>query len=548
MDFDSLRKTPRRWARLVAIARISAQHGLAAWLGKIPHSEIHALLTGEPAHDGPGPSTVERIPTMLTTLGTTFVKLGQVLSTRPDLVGDELADALSSLQSGTPPDSPEVVHETIVAELGDTPENLFSEFAAEAFASASIGQVHRAKLKDGTDVVVKVQHKGIEAAAKTDLDLLEVLASQFQQHVSDARPYQPVAVVREFKRVLLKELDFSNERRNLERFRANFKRDDTVVIPEPYPELCSRRVLTMQYIDGHRPGDRDALVEAGANLDVFARRAASMYLNMIMRDGFYHADPHPGNYVWLEDDVVGVLDFGMVGRIENELREEFEGMLIALQQQDSAALVDLLLRMGSAPPSMERRPFERDIGAFLADYATVSLAELKVDEAIREILRIVREHHLVLPSELSLLLKTLMMLDGTSRQLDPQFSLAETLVPYQRRLMRERLKPMYWLRRILRGSRAWERLITRAPRDLMDILDGARAGTFEVHHEHSGLQHAVDRLVTGILAAALFIGSSWLWSAEAPPTWRGVSLPGAIGFAVATLLGFGLLRRIRRAR
>ena len=348
-----------------------------------------------------------------------------------------MAAELTKLQSRTPPDPPEVARHTIEMELGQRPERLYTEWEPNAFASASIAQVHRAKLPSGQSVVVKVQHNGIAKRIRTDLDLLTALSQLFENHIPPVRAYQPVATVTEFRRTLLRELDFSAEMRNAEEFRRKFADDATVHFPEVYPKLCSRRVLTMEMLVGIPGSNQMELHQSGADLEEFAHRAANMYLNMIFRDGFYHADPHPGNYMLLPGTVVGVLDCGMVGRIDDELRETFEDLLVALSQRDSEELCDLLLRVCSAPPDIAEAAFRADVTDFLAEYANQSIKEFNLGGALNQMTAIIRGHHLVLPSGVSLLLKTLIVLEGTARQLSPNFSLMELVVPFQDHLMRE---------------------------------------------------------------------------------------------------------------
>ena len=276
-----------------------------------------------------------RLRLALTEMGTTYIKLGQVLSTRADLVGPEIAAELRKLQADTPADPPEVVRRTIEDELGKAPEELFAEFEPAAFSSASIGQVHRARLADGQQVVVKVQHAGIQEKVRIDLALLEKLAKLLQEYVPEARNYQPVATTREFRRTLLRELEFTCERSNMEQFTRNFAEDQTVHIPTVFKDRCGKRVLTMELLDGIPGSKSEKLSEAGVDLNELARNAANIFLNMIFRDGFYHADPHPGNFFVLDGGVVGLLDCGMVGRLDDSTRELFEDLLLMLMQRDA---------------------------------------------------------------------------------------------------------------------------------------------------------------------------------------------------------------------
>lgn len=546
MDLLGLARHQDQLKRIAEIARILHRYDLADWVQKIPSGKIRDLLASHEKQAMIELPWEKRVRLALTELGTTFIKLGQALSTRTDLIEPALAKELCELQSSTPPDSPQTVRQTIQSELGQPPEQLFEEFEPSAFASASIGQVHRAKLSSGQLIVVKVQHDGIEEKIYPDLDLMAALAQLLESHVPAAQAYQPVNTVTEFRRTLLHELDFSAERRNMQEFTRNFTEDSTVHFPAVYSELCSRRVLTMEMLVGIVGSNQVELHQSGVDLNEFAHRAANMYLQMIFRDGFYHADPHPGNYILLPETVVGVLDCGMVGRIDDELRETFENLLIALSQRDSQELCELLLRAGSAPENIAEAAFRADVTDFLAEYANQSIKELDLGGALQRLTAIIRSYHLVLPSGVSLLLKTLVMLEGSARQLSPSFNLMELVQPFQDQLIRDRFKPQHWLAKLRRTHRDLDRLVSNGPKDLAKFLDRLRSGQFEIKLEHRHLQTAVNRLVAGLLIAALFLGSALLYSQNIPPMACGVSIPGAVGCIVALVMGARLLRNIAR--
>ncbi len=532
--------------RLAEIVRVFARYGLADWFKGISNQTILDLLASQEAQALGAVPAAERLRRALTELGPTFIKLGQVLSTRADLVGPEVADELRKLQSNTPADSPDVVRQTIRDEFGKEPEELFSEFEAEAFASASIGQVHRARLPDGQEVVVKVQHAGIQDKVRLDLELLQDLAKLLEQYVAEARLYQPVATTREFARTLQRELDFTFERRNVEQFTRNFDGDSTIHLPIVYPDRCGRRVLTMELLKGI-PGSKPEKISAsGVDLNGFANAAANVFLNMIFRDGFYHADPHPGNFMILEGGVLGLLDCGMVGRIDEPMREQFEDLLLLLLQGDSAGLSDLLLRLGSAPRDVDRVGFQADISDLLMDVGAVSLQDLDVSAALEQISDILRRYHIVMPSRVALLLKTLVMLEGSSRLLSPSFSLAELLEPLKERLIRERMDPRRLLRKLLRPIRDLDRLVTQTPRNLADILDNLQSGNLSIKHEVENLEVIVNRSIAGLLIAALFTGSSMLLSSGFPPLVSDVSVFGVLGCLSAAVLGGRFLWAVRK--
>jgi len=538
-----LETSARRFAEIVGVL---AKYGLADWLSGADYDWLKNLLKSEKGESLHELSTSKRIRLALTDLGPTFIKLGQILSSRPDLVGPELTAELSLLQSQTDPDSYETVAARIEADLGSPPEQLFASFETEATASGSIGQVHRATLPDGTPVVVKVRHAGIENRITRDLDLLVGLAELAEDHSAPLQRFQPLATARHFQRTLLRELDFTYERRHIERFAASFEDDPTVRFPSVFPDYCSDRILTMDLLDGIAVSDLASLGRAGADLDLFARRGANLYLEMVFAHGFYHADPHPGNLLRLPGDVVGVLDCGMVGHLDESLREDIESMLLAAVNNDAVGLADAIVQVGQVPPEFDEDELRAEVSLILSEYLGQSVAEFDVGAALQRLFEMIREFRIVLPPGFAMLVKTLIILEGTARALSPGFSLASMIQPYYLRAVRRRYAPGRVAAEVGRGYRNWKRLFESLPRDLADILTRFRKGTLEVHMEHRRLESTVDRLVLGLLTSAIFLGSSITWAMEAPPTVQGISVIGGLGFLVSVGMGARLLLAIRR--
>lgn len=546
MLLESIAKIERSAKRLHEILTILAKYGLADWFGGLKYEWLQSRLV---SFDGErlGKLTQEaRIRLAITELGTTFIKLGQVLSTRPDLLPAPLIAELSELQANTPADPPEVVRHVITTELGHPPEELFAEFDDAPIASASIAQVHRARLKTGEAVAVKVQHDGIEDRIQRDLTIMAGLAELLEKHVAEFQVYKPVALVRRFRRTLLQELDFGAELRNIETFTSQFAEDDTVHFPQVYPELCGRRVLTMELLDGIPGTNADDLARSGADLNEFARRAANMYVQMIFRDGVYHADPHPGNYILLSGGIVGVIDCGMVGRLDETLREDLEALILTLVEKDSQELANLVIRIGSAPPNLDYDALRTDVSEFVSQFGNQPLNEFDLSGALEEMTGIIRRYLIVLPAEAAMLLRTLVILEGSARRLSPQFNLLQIIQAHYERAGLRRFLPQQFLRKLRRSSRDWHRLLTALPGDLSDVLRRFRNGSLEIHHEHRRLETSINHLVVGILAAALFLGSANLLSNRMPPLLGGVSVIGALGLLAAVFLGIRLLLIIRR--
>ncbi|MBI5852213.1 MAG: AarF/ABC1/UbiB kinase family protein [Planctomycetes bacterium] len=547
MKLAALARLDRSARRLREIVGVLGRYGLADWIASVDVAWLKSLL-GATRRELIEIPREQRIRRALAELGTTFIKLGQMLSTRPDVVGTALAEELGRLREGAPADDPAVVIATLERELGRPLGELFASFQAEPLASASIAQVHGVVLHDGSSAVVKVMRAGVEDQVATDLDLLAALAEFAEEHSAGLRLYRPVAIAVEFRRTILGELDFTRERSNLDRFARTFADDPTVRFPAAVRELSSRRVLTMERLDGIRVSDREALQTAPIALGEFARRGAEMYLRMIFRDGFYHADPHAGNVLILRDGAVGVLDCGMVGHIDDLLREDFEAALFAVLQGDSRELADVVARLGAVPADVDHDGLRRDLAALAADHFSRGAGETDVTAAIEGLLDCVHRYHVFLPAPFALLLRVLVMLEGLARGLEPRFQLADLLGAYARSAVARRASLRETLRRLRRTHRDWRRLLEAMPRDAGEILRGLRQGRFELHLEHRRLETTVNRLVQGIVSAALFLGCALMLSQRVPPQIGDVSVPGALGAALAVLLFARLWLSIRGSR
>ena len=547
MDPTTVPKLARNSVRFREVVSILAKHGLADWLGSVKAEWVQSLFDNTNGSAVKNLSPNQRVREALTELGTTFIKLGQVLSTRPDLVGPELAEELSELQSNTPADSEEYVRDLLPNELGCSIEEAFAQFEYDPLASASIAQVHRAKLRDGTNVIVKVQHQGIEERVQNDLDILVLLCGLAEQVSPATRQYQPEKTAQEFSRTLLQELDFTREAGNLSRFTKNFSQDEHICIPAFHAAQSSRRVLTMDNLVGISLTHREELADANLDLKELAQRGAQMFLDMIFRDGFCHADPHPGNLLAMTDNAIGLLDCGMVVRIDDELREQIEDMALAAVDQNAKALTKYVMKLGQVPIDVDKDALSAELDDFMADYGNQSISNFDLSGALNGMIDIIREHRIILPAKIGMLIKILVMLEGTAQQLNPDFSLTELLGGYKQQAIRRRLSPQRMWSRLQTEARDWSELAERLPGDAVDILDRVKKGSFDVHLDHRRLDSIVNRLVMGILSAALFIGSASLWSQSVPPLVRGVSVPGALGCIGAIWLGFKLIRAVKKS-
>ncbi|REJ92270.1 MAG: AarF/ABC1/UbiB kinase family protein [Planctomycetota bacterium] len=536
-----------RWGEILTVL---SKYGLAGWLSRFDLDFAKGWLRTRDGEALARMSSETRIRMALMELGPTFIKLGQILSTRPDLVGVELASELTHLQADVKADRPEQVRRLVEAELGEPIEVLFAEFDDQPLASASIAQVHRARLHSGEEVVVKVQHVGIEKTVTVDLEILSGLA-QFAEMHPDLVNYRPRATVAEFQRTLRREIDFGREERNMQQFASDFAGDESVHIPRVYPELSTSRVLTMERLNGVKLADAELVVGREFDLKEIAQRGADLYLKMIFDHGFYHADPHPGNILLLDGNTIGLLDFGMVGRLDEGLREEIENMLLAIVDREAGQLTAIITRIGETPSDLDLPGLSNDVTEFVSYHGNVPLSEFELGKALGEMTEIIRRYRIMLPAQIALLLKSLIMLDGTARLADPSFSLIDALRPHRRRLLRQRLSPARRLKKMRRIAGELEQLAEVLPRRLIDLLGQMQSGKFDVHLDHRGLEPSVNRLVLGMLASAIFLGSALMLSMKAWPSVTlfeaQISLSGSTGVLLSAGLGLRLLRAINKS-
>ena len=554
MDLVSVPKLMRNADRFRHVITVLAKHGLADWLSTLSLPWFDTLSKPESTDSL---TTEQRIRIAMTELGTTFIKLGQVLSTRPDLVGKRLADELAMLRSETPADESTIAIALIESELNGNIATLFSSFEPNAFASASIGQVHRATTHDGNNVVVKVQHTGIEEVIENDLEIMSVLAGIAQQQSERLKQYRPVETMREFQKTLRQELDFGRELHNMQRFRKTFVDEAGIRFAKPYPEFSSRRVLTMEQFEGTSISDKAGLDRSGLNLEEIAKRGANLFIKMIFRDGFYHADPHPGNLMVLTSRTIteaggefadlGILDCGMVGRIDDLLRDDLELGLIAAVKHDATKITDAVARIGNVPSDYDQTLLKDAIQGLIDDYSTQSLEEFDLSGCLNEVVTIIQQSKIYLPAKVAMLIKVLIMLEGTAQQLSPRFSVAELIEPYGRKAYRNRFSVRRLISRLQTNVQDWEHLLTIFPKDTADILRNLKRGKFDVHLQHRRLEPVVNRLVMGILTAAMFMGSASVLSNQVRPTIFGLSVPGLLGCCIALVMGFQIMLAIRRS-
>jgi ubiquinone biosynthesis protein len=489
-------------------------------------------------------------------LGTTFIKLGQILSTRADLLPTEYLVELTKLQDSASPVAFAEIQAAVVAELGQPIERIFAQFDPVPLAAASIGQAHAASLWNGTEVVVKVRRPGVVEQVNEDLEILKELAVTASRHWKFADRYDLTGLVEEFSHTLRSELDYIREGHNAERFAENFADDPRIHVPRVFWEATTSRVLTMERIRGIKINDLKALDEQGTDRRWLADYATNAVLKMVCEDGFFHADPHPGNFFIEPNGTVGLIDFGMVGVLDEQTQEVLAELLIAINHQDADRLVDVFLDLGVTRKRINRASVRRDIDRLLSIYWGLPLAELKVTALLNDVYSVMRRHHLHLPPNLALLLKTVIMIEGLGVNLDPDFRLTKSLTPYTERLVLRQYSPFRLLRSFGRASLDLTKLGVEMPQHLRRIVGAAENGNLQIGMRPEGFDPVIDRLerianriVLGVIAAAFINGLAVLVSVYRPPGWdRWGWAVFAFGFLFALLLGVYLALNILRPK
>lgn len=529
------------------IAEVLSLHGFGYLTEQIGLDRFSPTRHRDDGFEGPL-SPAEHLRTALEELGPTFIKLGQLLSTRPDILPRDFIDELSKLQDDAPPFPGETAAARIEEEMGRPIRDLFAEFELKPIAAASIGQAHAARMFDGTEVIVKVRRPGVVSQIEEDLEILHNIAAVADRRWALARHYDLLGLTREFARTLRSELDYIHEGHNAERFAENFRDDASVHIPRIFWDTTTSRVLTLERIRGVKISDLDK--QDGFRVDhrTLAERGTQVILKMVFEDGFFHADLHPGNFFIESDGRFGLIDFGMVGQIDEKTQDYLANLIMALTYQDYDRLTDSLLELEANIHNVDRRALRKDLERLIKPYYGKPLGGVSMTELFNEAFTLIRRHHLRLPPNLALLVKTIIIAEGLGTRLDPDFHLTTVIEPYADRLMIERLSPTRLIRKLGRAGLETARLSTEIPRQLRQILGEIERGGFEVGMKRGALdpfivrlEGMVNRLVLGMLASAFIIGLATLLSVYHPPGWeRWAGIMFAIGFVLAICLGIYL--------
>lgn len=557
LPFLKINRNIRSIRRYLNIVRVLSTYGFDQALEMLGLADVVARsrrLFNRKRPDIARLTAAERMRLALEELGPTFIKLGQLLSTRPDIVPHAFVVEFEKLQDSVPSFPFEEVLALIAEELGAPVEQFFAEIDPEPLAAASIAQVHRARLKTGEQVAVKLRRPGIVAVVESDISALMALAALAERHISGSELYDPVAIMREFARTIRREMDFSREAHTIEKFRDNFAKTPWMYFPKVYWEQTSKAVLTMEYIAGVKVSDRTRLDEQGLDGKLIARRGADSFLEMVLTHGFFHGDLHPGNVLILPDNVICLLDYGIVGRLDAGLKTFLLDILAAIVKRDMDEVISLLLFAGDISDSLDSRALKRDLSNFMDGYYEMPLKELEVGRMLLEFIDIITMYSIRIQPDLMLLAKSLVLIEGTGRSLDPAFDMADHLRPFMVKEIRQKFSPRRVSRDINTVLASYLNLARNIPQDLKEIINRVNRNKFKIDLEHRGLDkftadfdRSINRLSTSMFLGAMIIGSSIIMQTDKGPKIMGFPMLAFMGYTVAGLVGLWLVYAIIRS-
>ncbi len=548
-------KSIRNLPRIGDITAVLVRHGLehfAEQLGLPIYQKLRTLISGPLSLEVQG-TLPQRLRNVLQDLGPTFIKFGQILSTRHDRIPEDYIQEFSKLQDTVPPMPYSRVERIIEAELGGSPDTLFENFDRKPIAAASIGQVHRARLKDGGgEVAIKVQREGISETIASDIDILYYLAHTLEEsELLDPGTFDPVSIIDEFARSITRELDYVREAQNMVTFRRNFEAVAQIRIPRVYTEVSSKRVLCMEYMRGTRANRVDPATVNGPRL---AEVGAKAVLQQVFRDGCFHADPHPGNILIQDGNAICFLDFGMVGRLSQKMRDNISQLLISLINRDYDDLARELIYIGEPIQEIDLDRFSMALMDTLDPYHGVALKQVDLGLLISNIMGLLVEFQLKLPGNYAMMLKALISIESLAKVLDPSFDLVEEARPFVQELVLDRWQPKRLAREAHLGLLDMTFFLKRTPLQMTKILNKMQHGTFSIDFRHRGLDPLAstldklsNRISFSLVISALIIGSSFIMTTKIQPTLFGYPWMGICGFLVAGFLGFWLSIGIMRS-
>ncbi|WP_453985019.1 ABC1 kinase family protein [Brevibacterium casei] len=479
-----------------------------------------------------------RLTAAFTELGTTWIKLGQSLSMRADLVGSDVAEALSQLQAEVPADPPGKARERVESDLGAPVTELYASFDDEPFASGSVAQAHHAVLKDGTPAVVKVLHYGAEEKVRGDLDLMRKVARFVESADPELARFNPSKAVEQFAEMMTQAMDLRNELRSMQRFTRELAEFDWLLVPTPYPELSATGVLTMEQMEGKQPKNRDDVTGAGWDVNDMTQHVTNAWMSMIFDHGLYHADPHPGNFLIPDPEHLVLLDYGDVGYLAGPRRNDVIRLLTAVIGRDVSDLTDVIIVVCNAPASTDVKDLEMAIDKWMAQYLPEDTAsnDIELSAAMNACMQLLHEKELVFPSDLAMLVRVMGRLEGFGIQLGSTVTMEEYLTPYLRRHVMQESSPKKMLERLVRSTTSWTRMARELPRDIEILVQQLRKGETRLEINLRDPDELTDKLIDGLMASSSLLAASQLLANRTGPTVKGISVAGlaAAGVSVVT--------------
>ena len=562
MDFSRFSRTLKSGKRLHQIINVFLKYGFGqiidqVHLGRyIPFKKRLKSFGAWPALKGP--TVPERLKLAFAELGPTFIKLAQVLSSRPDLITIQYANELKKLQDEVPPFPAEEAKRIIEEELKLPIDRIFSHFNEDPIAAASIAQVHTATLLDGTNVVVKVQRPSIKEHIESDINILSGLSRLLDRHVPESRFFNPTGIVNEFARTVRKELDFMEEARNCYRFKRNFEKEPNIFIPKAFMEFTTEKVFVMEIIDGVRIDDFESIEAMGLDRSKLAKIGVAAYFKQVLEDGFFHADPHSGNIFALADGRIAFLDFGIVGKVSEELKEIMANTFIALIKRDFDRLIDQYIELGIVPDDIDLDAFRRDFKAELRDLLEplygMTIQEIDFAKYLETITHLAIDHNLRIPSDLLMINKSMLILDNLGRQLDPNFDFIAAAEPYASKIIKSKLSPSKFFEKAQKNVMELGDFAFLFPRQLRQIVKKVLKDDIHVKMYHVNLPEFIkdmdkssNRISFAMIVSAMLISSAIMHATVVRPTIFGISVLGLSAFALASLLGIWLIISIIRS-
>lgn len=539
------------FSRINEIAHVLIKHGFESFAVYIStKNNKFTFLNRNIREDIPSDANV-RLRFVLEELGTTFIKLGQTLSTYPELIGFDLAQELSLLQESAPVDKFEVVKEIVENEFNRPIEEIFDEFSEEPIASASIGQVHTAFLDDRY-VAVKVQHPGIKKTVKSDIRIMKIIANRLDTSLEAAKSYNLPGLVEVFERDIKKELDYNFEAMNAIHL-YDLLKDDDVYVPKVYREFTTSKVLTMEYVDGVSLNTVLASNDDKYDKEKIALQGADSFIKQVLEYGFYHADPHPGNIFVLENSSVAFVDFGMMGHLDDDLREDLAKLFIFISEGDAKLLTKQLMYMGIIEDTEDYKDIEYEILQLLDRYYGIQFND--ISGVLRGLIEddLLNEYGVILPRDLMMVIRTLSMVDDVGRSLYPEFKTTEMVKPYALKMLMGTAKPKRLLSKTTSNIMDIQHLSKKLPESLLNFFnvveDGHLSialGANEIERINAMVSRTVNEIVLAIIIAALLVGSSLIMDINSGIQVLGYSILGFIGFTVSGIFGIVLIVLIIR--